>query len=106
MPFQELKHRLLQRKMELERQQVAIHCDFAQGLSANATEQAQERENEDVLTALADHNMTELEEINRALQRMELGTYNKCAHCGEAIKLARLNAVPFTVLCASCANTH
>lgn len=106
MPFQELKRRLLQRKMELERQQVAIRYDFAQGRSTDAAEQAQERENDDVLTALADHSATELAEINRALQRMELGSYDKCANCGEAIKLARLSAIPFTILCASCANAR
>lgn len=103
MPFQELKRRLLVRKMELERQLAAIQRDFAQGRSADFAEQAQERENDDVLTTLSTHGADELAQINRALQRMELGSYDKCSRCGQAIELARLGAVPFTALCMHCA---
>jgi len=103
MPFQELKRRLLVRKMELERQQAAIQRDFAQGRSADFAEQAQERENDEVLSALGAHAAEELAHINRALQRMELGSYDKCSQCGQAIQFARLTAVPFTALCLNCA---
>lgn len=103
MPFQELKRRLLVRKMELERQQAAIQRDFAQGRSAAFAEQAQERENDEVLNALGAHAAAELAHINGALQRMELGSYDKCSQCGQAIQLARLTALPFTALCVNCA---
>lgn len=103
MSFQEFKSRLLARKLELERQVAAIERDFAQGRSADFAEQATERENDEVLSAIEQKDRQELAQINRALGRMELGTYDKCAQCGEAIKLARLTTIPFTELCIRCA---
>lgn len=104
MPLQELKRRLLTRKLELEHQVAAIERDFAQGRSANFSEQAQERENEEVLNALEEKDRQELLQINRALSRIEQGTYSTCANCGEVIKAERLNIIPFTELCIECAH--
>lgn len=103
MAFQEFKSRLLARKLELERQVAAIERDFAQGRSADFAEQATERENDEVLSAIEQKDRQELAQINQALARMEQGNYDKCAHCGEAIKLARLNVIPFAELCVRCA---
>ena len=105
MLLQHLKHKLLVQKVQLERQLAAIHHDFQQGRSADAAEQAAERENEQVLNSLEHNAAAELRQINHALQRMEQGDYQYCSHCGEDIGLARLSAVPFTTLCISCANT-
>jgi RNA polymerase-binding transcription factor DksA len=41
--------------------------------------------------------------ILRALERIALGTYGTCAHCGGAIPLARLDAVPYAEFCVKCA---
>jgi len=103
MPLQELKRRLLSRKLELEHQVTAIARDFAQGRSANFSEQAQQRENEEVLNALEEKDRLELRQIERALTRIEHGTYDKCANCGAVINAERLNIVPFTELCIQCA---
>ena len=43
-----------------------------------------------------------LEEIDRALQRMDQGTYGKCERCGNPIPLRRLEARPFSILCLEC----
>lgn len=40
--------------------------------------------------------------IQRALQRIEDGTYGICEECGEDISLARLKARPVTRLCINC----
>ncbi|SNY45523.1 transcriptional regulator, TraR/DksA family [Arsukibacterium tuosuense] len=105
MPLQQLKHKLLVQKVQLERQLNAIHHDFQQGRSADSAEQAAERENEQVLNSLEHNAAEELKQINIALQRMEHGEYLHCSQCGEDIGVERLNAVPFTTLCISCANT-
>ncbi|WP_026349367.1 TraR/DksA family transcriptional regulator [Arsukibacterium perlucidum] len=105
MPLQQLKHKLIVQKMQLERQLSAIHHDFQQGRSADSAEQAAERENEQVLNSLKHNAAEELRQINTALQRIEHGDYLQCSQCGEAIGLERLNAVPYTSLCISCANT-
>tara|TARA_R110002126_G_scaffold178030_1_gene326973 strand:+ start:1466 stop:1789 length:324 start_codon:yes stop_codon:yes gene_type:complete len=105
MPLQQLKHQLLLQKVQLERQLNAIHHDFQQGRSADAAEQAAERENEQVLNSLEHNAAEELKQINTALQRMEHGEYLHCSQCGEDIGIERLNAVPFTTLCIKCAST-
>lgn len=103
MPFQELKRRLLSRKLELERQVAAIERDFAMGRSADFSEQAQERENEEVLNALEQKDRLELQQIEHALARIEQGTYDQCARCGENINVERLKIIPFTERCIKCA---
>lgn len=43
-----------------------------------------------------------LARIERALERIEAGTYGLCAHCGEPIGVERLEAIPMAALCISC----
>ncbi|MCC5450387.1 TraR/DksA C4-type zinc finger protein [Rheinheimera sp. UJ51] len=104
MPFQEYKRRLIQRKMELERQQISLQQDLSKEHSHDFAEQAQERENDDVLTSLKHHAEAELAEINQALLRMEQGVYAKCTRCGANINPARLEALPATAFCVNCSH--
>jgi RNA polymerase-binding transcription factor DksA len=103
MPFQELKRRLLSRKLELELQVAAIERDFAMGRSADTSEQAQERENEEVLNAIEQKDLFELKQIEQALTRIEDGSYEQCARCGANINVKRLKIIPFTEHCIKCA---
>jgi RNA polymerase-binding transcription factor len=41
--------------------------------------------------------------VNRALTKMELGTYGVCERCGNPIPLERLEALPWAILCVDCA---
>jgi DnaK suppressor protein len=41
-------------------------------------------------------------EIDRALQKIEEGTYGVCEQCGDVIPDARLQALPYAALCVSC----
>ncbi len=43
-----------------------------------------------------------LDEINRALKRLDEGTYGICEMCGQPIKPARLEALPWATLCINC----
>jgi len=43
-----------------------------------------------------------LAQIERALARMEAGTYGTCARCGATIPAERLEAMPEAELCVSC----
>lgn len=40
-----------------------------------------------------------LSRIDKALKRIEEGTYGKCARCGEPIPFERLKAIPYADLC-------
>lgn len=44
-----------------------------------------------------------LAQVNEALERLAAGSYGRCAECGKAIPVARLEAVPHTRLCVGCA---
>lgn len=41
-------------------------------------------------------------EIDAALERIDAGTYGICMSCGKPIPEARLDAVPYAVLCVPC----
>lgn len=40
--------------------------------------------------------------VNRALTKMDLGTYGVCERCGTPIPLERLEALPWAILCIDC----
>jgi DnaK suppressor protein len=44
----------------------------------------------------------ELARVERALGRIDAGTYGTCASCGGAIHIERLDAVPTAVTCVGC----
>jgi DnaK suppressor protein len=58
-----------------------------------------EREHE---LALAHNSRELLEQNERALARIEAGTYGICESCGEPIGKARLQAFPRATLCVTC----
>ncbi len=45
-------------------------------------------------------------EIDHALQRLDAGTYGRCASCGKEIPADRLTVVPWAALCVPCSDTH
>ncbi|WP_036737732.1 TraR/DksA C4-type zinc finger protein [Persephonella sp. IF05-L8] len=52
-----------------------------------------------ILSELEDIEVEILQEIDKALQRMEEGTYGLCEVCGKPIEEKRLEALPWTTLC-------
>jgi RNA polymerase-binding protein DksA len=58
-----------------------------------------ERERDLALSASATQ---AVEEIDRALRRMDTGSYGICERCGKKIAVARLEALPFAALCIEC----
>lgn len=47
-----------------------------------------------------------LEEIQAALHRIDDGTFGKCVDCGTKIPAGRLQVIPYTPYCVSCASKH
>ncbi|HEV7862805.1 MAG TPA: TraR/DksA C4-type zinc finger protein [Acidimicrobiia bacterium] len=58
-----------------------------------------ERERDLALSASATQ---AVEDIDRALHRMETGAFGICERCGKKITVARLEALPFAALCIEC----
>ncbi len=54
------------------------------------------------LIALVRGLRTNLREVERALDKMDRGTYGACERCGQPIAPERLEAIPWARLCISC----
>ena len=95
---------LLERKADLTSRISKIDRDIRhEGMTADWSEQASERENDEVLESLGISSEQELSMIKYALQRIEAGSYFHCDQCGEEIPQARLDLLPFTAHCVTCA---
>lgn len=56
--------------------------------------------------ALASPLRDALQEVDRALEKLAKGTYGRCEECNEEISPARLEAMPSTRYCISCASSR
>jgi len=104
--YEAIRQQLLARREELNRRihkmaDKARHID--EPLTPDFSEQAVERQNDEVLDALGDAGRRELAQINRALARIDSGEYGACANCGRAIPEQRLEILPYSDLCVACA---
>lgn len=98
------KQKLMTRKDDLTKRINAIDQDIKhEDMSSNWTEQATERENDEVLESLGNASEQELLMINHALKRIESDKYFSCSMCGEDIPSSRLELLPFSSYCVNCA---
>lgn len=103
MPFNDILKTLESKRAELEKRQSALQADLHKQHSKSFNEQSIERENDDVLQSLLLETRQELQQVTSALQRIAAGEYGKCSQCGTAISAQRLQALPQTGTCISCA---
>lgn len=107
MDHDEIKAVLETRRRELSerRERIARHTRHRdEPLPPDFAEQAVELENGETLVALDREVNAEIREIERALRRLEDGSYGECTECGESIAERRLAALPYAGLCIDCAN--
>ncbi|MDP9101324.1 MAG: TraR/DksA family transcriptional regulator [Actinomycetota bacterium] len=69
------------------------------GDEADAGTKTFEREHE---MSLANNSRDLLLQVERAVARLDAGTYGRCENCGNAIPKARLQAFPRVTLCVAC----
>lgn len=91
------------RLAELQKRLESIKRDVSQSHSSDSAEQAQERENDEVVDAIGNETAASISEIRAALDRLAAGTYGNCGACGEPIAPERLAAMPETTRCVDCA---
>lgn len=94
---------LLERLAELDVRLREIEEEFDTHQSKDWEEMAVEREDEEVLEGLGHQSQEEINRIRSALQRIRAGEYGICTVCGEEISEARLDVLPATPFCKSCA---
>lgn len=96
------------KKWLLERQEILmvriknIKVDAAQKNNADWSEQAQERENDEVIDEIGKEAEKELHQIGSALDRLKNNTYGICKACLKPIPTARLEILPYTDTCIGC----
>lgn len=102
-PISDRKAALKQRLVELGARLEAIEDELESHRNPDWEDLATEREGDEVLEATGQAGLAEISQIRAALRRIEDGTYGLCAHCGEPIAEPRLDALPWTPHCRSCA---
>jgi RNA polymerase-binding transcription factor DksA len=95
---------LLQRQQYLQTRLEKIEHDFEQPRNRDDDDRAVERNNDEVLDELGEAGQTELLAIDAALHRVKERTFGICVKCGSAISDQRLDVVPHTPFCQSCAH--
>jgi RNA polymerase-binding transcription factor DksA len=103
MDLQEIERSLRKRLADLEHRLSRIKSDVTQGHSSDSAEQAQERENDEVVDAIGEETRVAIAATKGALGRLADGSYGECECCGEAIAPARLLAMPEATRCINCA---
>ena len=112
--------KFLQEQRSLLLAERATYLEQAESLRAEAEQLAEEMEPGDIQfdeesgeggtmnvererdLALSAQARAAVEEIDRALAKIDAGTYGICERCGEPIKRARLKALPYASLCVAC----
>jgi RNA polymerase-binding transcription factor DksA len=94
---------LMSRLAELDHRLHEIEAELDLPHSKDWEESAVEREGDEVLEQLGQSGQDEIARIRAALQRIRNGSYGQCVQCGEDIALERLETLPETPLCRTCA---
>ena len=102
-PISVRKAALEQRLSELGARLEAIDEELDSHHDPDWEELAIEREGDEVLEATGHAGLAEITQIRAALKRIADGSYGDCVRCGEPIAEGRLDALPWTPLCRSCA---
>ena len=79
---------------EMEPGDVQFDEESGQGDTMNV-----ERERDLALSAQA---LAAVEDIDKALAKIDAGTYGICERCGQPIPKERLRALPYAALCVAC----
>ncbi len=103
MTHEALREELEARLSTLQGRMSSIKRDVTQAHSSDSAEQAQERENDEVVDAIANETNLSIRVIQAALERIAAGTYGDCEVCGEPVGIARQQAVPEATRCTRCA---
>jgi RNA polymerase-binding transcription factor DksA len=103
MDIEKHKKLLLDRRSELTGHLTDLDNTLDEMPSKDWEDRASERQGDQVLETLGHVEMAELNRIDAALVRIESGTYGVCQVCGSAVRDARLELLPDTPFCKSCA---
>lgn len=94
------------RLQELRARLEQVEATLDEPADPDLADQAIQLEDDEVLEGVGRAGLREIRQLEQALKRIETGTYGVCARCGDVISDARLDAVPFALLCRDCASAN
>ena len=97
------KQQIETRIADLRERLATVESALDEPTSADLNDQSIELEDDEVLEAVARAGLQEIIELEKALGRIETGSYGICQKCGDEISTERLQAVPFALVCRDCA---
>lgn len=99
----ERRKALTDRLAELDNRLREIDEELDSHQSKDWEELAVEREEDEVLERMGTSGQAEIRMIRAALQRMDDGEFGYCVKCGAEILPERLDVLPYTPFCRTCA---
>ncbi len=107
MSADDIRERLLNKRAELlsrvERTSKHLY-QRDKPVSSIFSEQSVEMESRELIYRLDGEGKEEIRRIDKAMARLDSGTYEFCETCGEEIAKDRLDALLYTSKCIDCAN--
>jgi RNA polymerase-binding transcription factor DksA len=92
------------RLKDLQGRMGAIEAELGSHQAQDWEDLATERESDEVLEGMGLSAQAEVRAIRAALDRISTGDYGYCAKCGAEISADRLDLLPYTPFCRSCAS--
>lgn len=103
---EKMKESLLEMKRDLLEQLMDNNADFKQIVEGMESKDVIDIAADDIdrkqIVALGSKTVNKLKLIDNALIRIEQGKYGICMKCGKHIPEARLEAIPYAVMCIEC----
>lgn len=100
-----VRHRLLTRGAELRDRVQRVRADLRRAhaaLPADSPDAAIAVENDEILEAIEESALSELDRIDQAMHRIDAGTFAVCEECGREIPAERMRIVPDATRCWDC----
>jgi DnaK suppressor protein len=106
-----LRQRLLLERERLEHEIAELDADLSESLEDSSEESPYDQHmaetaavtlDREIDLTLQENALASVAQIDRALAKLENGSYGKCDKCGKPIGEDRLQAAPFATLCIDC----
>ena len=78
--------------------------ESSEGDVLDLADQAADAYDKDIANSLSETERARLRAVEKALERVDKGSYGLCETCSKSIPLQRLKALPFARLCVPCQN--
>lgn len=101
--YEAIRLELQEKLQQLVARVGSIDRDLSETPNEDWEDRATELEEDEVLSAVGNVTLTEMDQIKHALYQIDSGTYGTCERCGDSIPRERLETLPYATTCTRCA---